>query len=161
MHKSLNEHPAALIIDLQGVADPHALSVTTWVTVARSGEIMDQPVRVVACVPAVTALADRLHRVGAARVLPIFCTLARARAAAAEWLPWTGRLTVQLAPHDSAAAVARAVLTDACTAWQMPDLRDRGRLVVSELVANAVEHAGTPDHRAAVAPRHRPAHGGA
>jgi hypothetical protein len=142
--KCLSEHPATLIIDLRGMTDQRADSVITWMTARHLADAMHPPVQVIVCIPDNTAVARRLNRVGAARCLPILGTMAQARAAAAEWLPLTGRFQVHLMPEGSAAAVARSVVTDACTAWRMIELRDRGRLVVSELVSNAVEHAGTP-----------------
>jgi anti-sigma regulatory factor (Ser/Thr protein kinase) len=39
---------------------------------------------------------------------------------------------------------AREEVALACQRWHVPELADPARLVVSELVANAVEHAGTP-----------------
>jgi anti-sigma regulatory factor (Ser/Thr protein kinase) len=39
--------------------------------------------------------------------------------------------------------VARNLVTDACLAWRLAPMLYPGRAVVSELVANAVEHGGT------------------
>ncbi|WP_161952597.1 ATP-binding protein [Actinoplanes sp. TFC3] len=139
----MSEHPAALILDLRALADPRGVSVPTWTTARHHGAAMDPPVQVMVCAAADSAVALRLTRMGATRYMPVISTMAQAHAAAAEWLPLTGRLQVRLAPEPSAARVARAVISDVCSAWNLGDLRDRGRLVASELVSNAVEHAAT------------------
>ncbi|WIM93130.1 ATP-binding protein [Actinoplanes oblitus] len=143
VRKCLSEHPATLLIDLQELADPFAASIPTWLTARRLGVPMAPPVEVMVCVPDDNPLSVRLHRMGAERILPIYPTMARARAAAAEQVPLTGRLEMRLGPDGGAAAAARGVVTNACIAWRLPELQDRARLVVSELVLNAIEHAGT------------------
>jgi len=50
---------------------------------------------------------------------------------------------VRLPPTRAAATQARGVLVDALNSWQIPHLREPAELVVSELVSNAVLHAGT------------------
>ncbi|MET9322023.1 ATP-binding protein [Streptomyces sp. NPDC003038] len=49
-----------------------------------------------------------------------------------------------------AAAVARRLVREALVAWQLPDLIDGATLVVSELVANAADHARGETIRVAV-----------
>ncbi|ACU70839.1 putative anti-sigma regulatory factor, serine/threonine protein kinase [Catenulispora acidiphila DSM 44928] len=49
----------------------------------------------------------------------------------------------QLAPGPSAPAAARAFLTETCTRWHAEDFVTDAALVVSELITNAVRHAGT------------------
>jgi len=49
----------------------------------------------------------------------------------------------QLLPVAGAVRHARDVATGACLSWDLPDLIGPVCLVVSELVSNAVEHAGT------------------
>ncbi|MEU4421663.1 ATP-binding protein [Actinoplanes sp. NPDC024001] len=146
IRKCLVEHPATLFLDLSYLSDPRAGSVTMWMGAGRRGEGMSPPVQVIACIPESSAISRRLRRLGSARFLPMFATLAqcRAAAAAAQRGPMTDRIKLRLSPDHRAAATARTAVSDACTAWQLPDLRYRARLVVSELVINAVEHAGTP-----------------
>ncbi|AGL17658.1 ATP-binding protein [Actinoplanes sp. N902-109] len=144
MRKCLSEHPATLVLDLRGLRDPHAESVTTWMSCRHQADALTPRVQVVVCAAEHSPVARRLGRTGVASSAPVLPSLAQARAAAAEWLPLTGRFQVHLEPELVSSRVARGVVTDACTAWRMPELCDRGRLVISELVANAVEHAGTP-----------------
>ncbi|HXV94164.1 MAG TPA: hypothetical protein VD813_12750, partial [Pseudonocardia sp.] len=47
-------------------------------------------------------------------------------------------------PADAhAPRAARAFVREACADWNVPDVADEAALVVTELVSNAVEHAGT------------------
>lgn len=59
------------------------------------------------------------------------------------------RLKLGLSPIESAAASARRLVDRACAQWGLPALRDTARLVVTELVSNAVRH-GTVAASAAV-----------
>jgi anti-sigma regulatory factor (Ser/Thr protein kinase) len=59
------------------------------------------------------------------------------------------RLRLGLSPVDSAAATARRLVDRAVAQWGLPTLRDTARLVVTELVSNAVRH-GTATATAAV-----------
>ncbi|MFI7602285.1 ATP-binding protein [Actinoplanes sp. NPDC049681] len=140
----MSGHPATLVIDLQAMADPRAASVPTWINAQRTGQETDPAVRVVVSASPDSALAQRLQRLGAERFLPVFASMPSARAAAAQRLPVTGRLSLRLPAGPSAAAVARAAATDVCTAWRMTHLRERACVVITELVRNAVLHAGSP-----------------
>jgi signal transduction histidine kinase len=57
----------------------------------------------------------------------------------------TSRRTARthLAPGPAAPAAARAFLTETCARWRAEDFVTDAALVVSELVTNAVRHAGT------------------
>jgi len=48
-----------------------------------------------------------------------------------------------LRPTSDACGRASTLVADACRAWQLPQVTHRARLVMLELVTNAVEHAGT------------------
>ena len=144
LDKCLAEQPRTLLIDTNDLDDAGADSVSTWLHVHRKAARMQPPVHALLHVPASTRLAGRLHRVGATRTMHVFGDLAEARIMATRRMPASGRLELGLTPDDTGPARARAVVTEACEAWRLPDIQDRSRLVVSELVANAVEHAGTP-----------------
>lgn len=49
----------------------------------------------------------------------------------------------RLTPHSGAPGQARAVLAASCRDWAVPQFLEPGALAVSELVTNAVRHAGT------------------
>ncbi|MBL7261573.1 ATP-binding protein [Paractinoplanes lichenicola] len=142
VEKCLAERPSALLIDTAHLVDSGGDSAATWVRADRAADAIEPPVRVLLHVPGDTGLAVRLHRTGALRSLHVFPSLAATRDAAARRL--TGRFDLGLSPDPAAAATARAVVSEACEAWRLPDLVDRCRLIVSELVTNAVEHARPP-----------------
>jgi anti-sigma regulatory factor (Ser/Thr protein kinase) len=52
-------------------------------------------------------------------------------------------MQVRLPPEFMSPTIARNLVADACRAWQLVPLLYPGRAVISELVANAVEHART------------------
>ena len=141
--KCLGQHPAALIIDLLALTDRHAASVNTWTTARHVATAMDPPVQAMICLPADSALADRLRRFGGSRLLPMFASVAQARTAAISRLPLTDQLRAVLAPDPHAPALARDLVTDACAAWHLRALSHPARMVVSELTANAAQHART------------------
>jgi anti-sigma regulatory factor (Ser/Thr protein kinase) len=53
-------------------------------------------------------------------------------------------LQLELAPSAHSPGVARRAILDACRVWGVPEVADDACLAVSELVTNAVVHAGTP-----------------
>lgn len=53
------------------------------------------------------------------------------------------RAHLRLAPTPEAAAAARRLVRECCERWGIEEATENGQLVVSELVANATEHAGT------------------
>jgi hypothetical protein len=143
LRKCFAQHPAALIIDLRDLDDGDAASATVWLSARMIGADMDPPVQVVVCVSTDAPPAARLRRLGARRMLPLFASLPEARSAAASRLPLTDRLVARMAPTSQAPSVARGLVAAACSAWSLPSLLYPAKLVVSELVLNAVEHAGT------------------
>jgi hypothetical protein len=143
VHECLAEHPPALVVDLHSLDDPDAASASLWLTVARTAAAMHPAVRLALCIPPGTELAAGLDQRSAACLVPVFATVAQCRAALAAGfiMPEYRRLT--LPPEPDSAGQARALVADACRSWDLPQLVFTGRLVMSELVANAVEHAGT------------------
>jgi anti-sigma regulatory factor (Ser/Thr protein kinase) len=143
LNKCLAHHPAGLLLDLRGLLDPGAISAPLWLTAATHGRRMEPAVGVAACLPSRTHLADRLGGVAAARLVPTFPTVPLARSFLASNRPRMDRVRLHLPPDTAAAARARYMVTAACEEWGMASLVPRARLVVSELVVNAAEHAGT------------------
>jgi hypothetical protein len=141
--KCFAESPSALIIDLHGLDDPDGASMPLWLSERRTGAALLPPVQLVLCVPPALMVAERLLRVGAQRLLPIFDTMPEARAAAGEQAPMTDMLQLRLAPEPAAANEAVQLVGDACRAWDLPQLLPAGRAIMLQLVTNAVEHAGT------------------
>ena len=139
----LAEQPPAVVLDLHRLDDPAGDSAPLWLTAARTAESMHPPVRLALCPPPGTALAARLDRRDAAWFAPVFATVPQARVAltAGALVPECRRLS--LPPEPDSAGQARGLVADACRSWSLPRLVFTARLVMSELVANAVEHAGT------------------
>ncbi|WP_430784392.1 ATP-binding protein [Actinoplanes sp. G11-F43] len=143
LDKCLVEHPAAVIVDLHRLRDPQAVSAPLWLTACAQGAAMEPPIAVAVCLPAREALARRLRRLGARDWLVLYATVPQARAALAGRHPLPDRLSLALPPDPSASVQARALVSEACAAWGLGHLSERARLIVSELVVNAAEHAGT------------------
>ncbi len=144
VRKALGEHPAALIVDLCDLIDPHAASVSMWLTVSQVADAMQPPVRVAACLPSGAALAARMHRLGAPNFLPLFDDLGSACRAVARGGPVPDRRRLELPVHPDTPALARNLVTEACAAWGLSKVLYPARLVMSELAGNAIEHARTP-----------------
>jgi anti-sigma regulatory factor (Ser/Thr protein kinase) len=144
LNKCLAHHPAGLLLDLRGLLDPGAISAPLWLTAATHGLRMEPAVGVAACLPARTDLAVRLGGGIAGQLVPAFPTVPLARSFLTSHRPRMDRVRLHLPPDSAAAARARHMVTAVCEEWGMGSLVPRARLVVSELVVNAAEHAGTP-----------------
>ncbi|BCJ40335.1 hypothetical protein GCM10010168_31940 [Actinoplanes ianthinogenes] len=143
LDKCLAEHPTGLIVDLHRLNDPRAVSAPLWLTLCAQGAAMQPPIAIGVCLPAPTPLARRLRRLGARDWLVMYASVQQARAAFAHRRPLIDRMHLALPPDPAAATLARRLVSDACRGWELPHLSERARLVASELVVNAAEHAGT------------------
>jgi hypothetical protein len=144
LKKCLAEHPAGIVVDLARFEDPYAVSATMWLAVNRAATSMYPPVRLALALPPTAPLAGRLRRLGNARSFSVFATAAQARAATAAQQPLAERLHLADLPPDPASVGVAGELVDlACETWHMPELLPPSRAIMSELVGNAVEHAGT------------------
>ncbi|GIF03255.1 ATP-binding protein [Actinoplanes siamensis] len=152
LDKCLAEHPTGMIVDLHRLSDTRAVSAALWLTLCAQGAAMRPPIAICVCLPAPTPLARRLRRLGARDWLVMYASVGQARTALAHRRPPIDRMHLALPPDPAAATLARSLISDACAGWDLPYLLQRGRLVVSELVVNAAEHAGT-DIEVIVSPR--------
>jgi anti-sigma regulatory factor (Ser/Thr protein kinase) len=143
VHRCLDGQPEALIIDLTGLSDPRTASIPTWLDVQRVAARRDPPVQLALCVPPGLPLAHRLQPLAAGEHLPVYARVRQARVAIAGRLAGDGRLCRTLPPEPESPSIARNLVDDACRQWGLIDLLHPARLVMSELVTNAVEHAGT------------------
>jgi anti-sigma regulatory factor (Ser/Thr protein kinase) len=143
LRKCFAEHPAALIVDLSALDDRGAQSAPTWVAAQGVAAGMRPPVQLALSLSPELALADRLRRMGARRFLPVYAKVRQARVAIESRLPLTDRLPLSLAAVPESPGLARDLVGNACRAWTLTNLLLPARLVVSELVTNAVQHAGT------------------
>jgi anti-anti-sigma regulatory factor len=138
--KCLAEQPHALLVDLAGMdsTEPTALAVFTAVA-HQAARWPGTPVLLCGSRPAVRAQLDR-GRFGA---LQTYESVSAALLAIAGGRVSASVLTEQLLPVTGAVRHARDLATEACSAWDLPHLLGPVSLLVSELVSNAVEHAGT------------------
>jgi hypothetical protein len=143
LRKCYAEHPAALILDLGGLDDPGAESAPTWMTAQANAAAHEPPIRLALCIPPDLGLAHRLQSLGVRRFLPVYARVQQARVALTSGLPMTDRLMLTLLPAPDAPGRASTLVSQACSAWDLAQLGDPAMTVVSELVHNAVEHAGT------------------
>jgi anti-sigma regulatory factor (Ser/Thr protein kinase) len=131
----------SFIIDLHGMRDPFGLSMRFWSAVSRQARLGPAPVWLVLCLPMATALDTRLRQLDE-RQPPVFATMPEARMAVARRSSPAHRLQARLPPQPTSVRAARELVTQACYGWHLAQVQD-ARLVVSELAANAVEHART------------------
>jgi anti-anti-sigma regulatory factor len=75
--------------------------------------------------------------------LPVYPTVLAALARADGGGQAGSRVRLALEPSTSAAATARRLIDKVCLEWNLLTLRDTARLIVTELVSNAVRHAAT------------------
>ena len=141
--RCLAESPAAIVVDVSGVEDPAADSMAVWASAVQAAAASDPPARLALCVPAGSALATRLVQVGARRHLPVFGSPEEARTSLAGSRPPADMVRLRLPPSPVSPSVARNLVGGACQVWNLGTLLYPGRAVLSELVANAVEHART------------------
>ncbi|WP_221328932.1 ATP-binding protein [Actinoplanes sp. L3-i22] len=143
VRENLSAHPPGLLLDLKYLEDPAAGSAPLWLSVGEQAARLQPPVPVAACLPIGSVLTERLERLGARRRLTVDADLEEVRAALNDRRPSTDQIRLKLAPEPIAAAVVRDLIRAACQEWHLETLLPRAQLVVSELVGNSVEHAGT------------------
>ncbi|MEV6598312.1 ATP-binding protein [Actinoplanes sp. NPDC051346] len=139
LRKCLAGNPAGIVFDLSGIEDPEPASVPTWLGAVRATAVAEPAARFAVCLP---PGSPRLGREGGDD-LPIHTTLAEAHAALAQQQSPGEFVRLSLPPAASSPGVARDLIGGACQDWDMSTLLLPARAVMSELVTNAVEHAGT------------------
>jgi hypothetical protein len=135
------ETPRALIVNLSELIDPAGASASTWRTAGRYATTRQAAINPILCaVP--TQVLRRLHNGSAVSGVTVVGTTADARALAqrAPWTPYRRRLTLSV--RDNAASAGRTMAGDACVAWNLTELSHPARAIMSELLTNAVDHAG-------------------
>jgi len=138
--KALTGEPRVVLIDVRGLKVADDITLTAFPMFVRHGTAVGTTIALLRPSPVLRAQLDGLAVV---RDLLIFGTRAEALAACAK-LPGPRRVELFLAAAPSSTALARSLVTAFCTRWQLPHLTDNAALIVTELVANAIAHAGTP-----------------
>ena len=129
--------PVAVLVDLSGVSvlDPEAAGTFSEIQ-HQADPWPGTPVLLCAPGPATAAMITG----GAGEPLPLFATTA---AALSTLISHDAVISEPIAPVRGAARRARDVLTGACLRWNLPHLTAAATVVASELVTNAMRHAGT------------------
>jgi anti-sigma regulatory factor (Ser/Thr protein kinase) len=138
--KCLVEQPVAVVIDVADVLSRSTIAVPLFLALRREAR---RAPAVPLVVVAGRASTGSSLRSALSRYLPTCVTIEEAREMAAR-LPSASRWHhVHLAPTPYAPSEARNAVAECCARWDLHPLIHVSRTVVSELVSNAVEHAGT------------------
>jgi anti-anti-sigma regulatory factor len=140
--KALAEAPVAMIVDLAEISVRDTSCLTLFPTIANRAA-HNGGTWLLLCA-ASGPVASSYHELGLDRSVPLLPTWSRAyRLAHAQ--PPAPRASRRLAPTPDSPRLARQFTTDVCAQWGIPELAtERMLLIVTELVSNAVVHAGTP-----------------
>jgi anti-anti-sigma regulatory factor len=140
LRKCLVDQPRALVVELSEAVATDANALAVLQAVARQASIW--PGLPFAVAVRAGPIRDDIHRLGYARSFPVRETTVEALAAidAGVAQPAVREL---LPPISGVARHARAVVTEACVRWRLDHLVGPACVLVTELVVNAVEHAGT------------------
>ena len=137
--KASAEQPRGLVCDLRTVrATRESLTILHVV----ADQVADWPSSPLAIVATAQPLLDQLGRLGLRRRLPVVPDLDQA-AAALRYSPRFLLASTRLAPTGDAPAAARAFAGCHLGRWRVGEAVEAAQWVVSELVTNAVVHAGT------------------
>ena len=132
--------PDLLAIDISEMSVDDEIAVSVFPTLAQAAA--EWPgCAVVLCAPR-PEVAAVLDRFGISSLVAIHPTVDGAVAALAT-SPAPRRLRERLTPVPGSAARARGLVSGACQAWGLRALSDVAQLIVTELVTNAIRHAGT------------------
>ena len=131
-----------IIVDLQHVEDPFGTSVPFWLESWRQARLETPPTQLTFALPATTTLGWRLRHLQGPQPR-VFTTTHEAHRAIAERISRADRLQSRLPARPASVRVARDLVNQGCRTWHLPLLLHDALLVVSELVTNAVQHAGT------------------
>jgi anti-sigma regulatory factor (Ser/Thr protein kinase)/anti-anti-sigma regulatory factor len=137
--KALSQGPACVVCDLSGVTGLDPLCVAVFVAAQWSGP---WPGPVVWLVGAQGQPAAALRATGTSQFLALANSVQAAHAQQAAQPPLL-RDQLTLAPLPTAPRRARQFTAEVLGRWSVPQLAEDATLIVSELVTNGVQHAGT------------------
>jgi anti-sigma regulatory factor (Ser/Thr protein kinase) len=139
LRRCLADQPLAVVVDLNGVAPTQ--DVTCAGLFGDRGCGAPGAPALVACADPDTVIGW-VVRARHGHQVPVFNTRIQALAAAAASRP-AGRRHLYLRPDCAAAGAARRLVVEACRTWGVAHLAEQAELIATELVTNAVVHAGT------------------
>ncbi|MDI6099325.1 ATP-binding protein [Actinoplanes sp. NEAU-A12] len=132
----------SIIADLRGVSDPYGVSLPFWLSAWRQVRLGPSPVHLALCLHPETRLAWRIRNLRGPQPR-VYDSVRDARIAVAERMSRADRRQARLPARPDSVPAARHLVTQACGVWDLPHLLEDTLLIVSELAANAVQHAGT------------------
>lgn len=139
MLKCLVDQPAAVLVDAEALTVADDIHLTVFAAVARHAAAWPSIPILVSASPRVAA---SLIRLGIDRHVTLCAGLAEGRARAARrTLP--ARVRDRYLPTVEAIGTARRLVHQVCQGWGLDRLAPAAGLVATELVGNAVRHAGT------------------
>jgi LuxR family transcriptional regulator, maltose regulon positive regulatory protein len=138
--KQVAEDPPAIICDLGQVeaVDPACAGVFTSIRHPALG----WPGTALVLCRTPPAVADVLVRQGVTHLLAMYPTIDQALAGVCDRPEWLCE-RLALGPVPTAARASRAFVAELCGRWGLQELAGSAALLASELVTNAVVHAGT------------------
>ncbi len=92
--------------------------------------------------PTAPDTAATLERLGISRRVPVYASRQEALSSTAR-PPANRRFRRRFLPTPQAGAQSRVLVRERCAAWGVEAVSEDAQIVVTELVSNAVEHAGT------------------
>jgi anti-anti-sigma regulatory factor/anti-sigma regulatory factor (Ser/Thr protein kinase) len=137
----LADQPPAVVVDLAGLSIEDDIALTVFPALARTAGSWPGIELLLCAAP--DAVAADLHRLAIPRQVPLCLTREQALRRAARCQP-SRMVRLDLRPLPDACVAARRLVADACRDWGLPEAASRAEVVTTELVANAVRHAGTP-----------------
>ncbi|MEV4511015.1 STAS domain-containing protein [Dactylosporangium sp. NPDC049525] len=138
--KLLTDQPELLLIDTAELDVADDITLTVLPMLVRQGAAVGTAVMVVA--PS-APVRTRLAAMAMGRHVPVFPTRDEAVEAFVA-RPVAPRMSVWLAPEPAATTLGRALVDRTCRMWRVEHLVDTAALIMTELISNAIQHAGTP-----------------
>ncbi len=138
--KCVADEPRAVLVDLAGVSIGDGLAAAVFSSLARS--VAEWPGIESILFGASDQVAAELRGKAVLRRLPLYRTRREALERAAELRP-PERASTRLLPMPDACVAARRLVVTACREWGLDGLAEHARVVMTELVSNAVRHAAT------------------
>jgi len=139
--KCLAEQPDAVTVDVSAMTVGEPLALSVFLAASRQAARWPGIPFVLCARP--SSPTHHLLAGGVLRHLPLFSGVTAARAHLAEHRETLPALSDELLPVAGAPRHARNVATDACLRWDLPELVGPASLIVSELISNVIDHAGT------------------
>jgi anti-anti-sigma regulatory factor/anti-sigma regulatory factor (Ser/Thr protein kinase) len=139
LHMCLAAQPTGVVVDVSGLTAGDEVELSVFAAFARAAAAW--PGCPVTLCGAEEDLLAALHRTAVTGSLPVYPDRRRAIAAVIE-MPAPRRSRCRLPASPIATREAREIVATACAAWEVSHLTGAAGLIATELVSNAIRHAG-------------------